>query len=626
MRKKQIVRCAVYPPIGCARVGNSETEFFIGPEVPGRADEPEGGYKELGRVKRQGARFRVYGFDNKGQVVEELTLDRVKSVEWSVHVANKKASWYAFNNSLDLHVVSPPRNPPMAPGIPAVQRNVNVLGADARAQLNIDPGVHHICGRDQESPPMAGDFQGTRVVLGQLRTDAQGRLIFLGGHGRSDSPSPANPIQNFSNNNGWFDDISDGWVRARVTWKDGTVMDAEPGWVFTGPPDYAPGIQPLITLYDLLRTVAVDAGWLQAPARPSFTADIWPLLNRLGQLQWVSESANLQYGWETEFDFLNPEVVKKLASRSKKSRPARERIFQRLRSPAYDMPGDPPVPYQSADRSSMRPTPSPNEYELIPFQLGDGIDFPGSPMQWFAIPRMYYEMMRQWAHGDFEDDWKGPPPVPARLEDIPLQEQPDALTRAALEPVFGGAFHPGVELTWPMRHARLYSGPFRLRPPPSDAEPDSDYGHLLTPEIAMAPHGPLAENHPGYLTRWMGLPWQSDAASCQNVYLPQDFPVPVWWPANLPIDVLPKEYYDRLLDPEMPGHQRRRFFDSRLGWSRGVGAVGYHAAGGYSQAMIHMVNDWSRLGILVPRDAPADGGLDVPPQMYVEMERMELET
>ncbi|HEX8394021.1 MAG TPA: LodA/GoxA family CTQ-dependent oxidase, partial [Longimicrobium sp.] len=340
MSETKIVRCAVYPPIGCARVGNSETGYFIGPEVPGRADEPEDGYKTEGRIKRQGARFRVYGFDEGGQVVEELTLDRVQNVEWSVHVANKKASWYAFNNSLDLPVVAPERTPLMAPGISAVQRNLNVLGAEARARLNIDPGAHHIHGRDQQGPPMAGDFQGTSVTLGQLRTDAQGRLIVLGGHGRSDSPSPANPIQNFSNNNGWFDDISDGWVRARVTLEDGTVMDAEPGWVFTGPPDYAPGIQPLITLYDLLRTVAVDAGWLQAPERPSFTADIWPLLNRLGQLQWVSESANLQYGWETEFDFLNPAVIERLASPSEASRPDRERIFQRLRSPAYDMPGD----------------------------------------------------------------------------------------------------------------------------------------------------------------------------------------------------------------------------------------------------------------------------------------------
>ncbi|HEU0301409.1 MAG TPA: LodA/GoxA family CTQ-dependent oxidase, partial [Longimicrobium sp.] len=536
---------------------------------------------------------------------------------------NRKASWYAFNNSLDLYEVAPKREPPLAPTIPAVQRNNNVLGRADRARLDIDPGEQRIGGADRVGPQMIGSFQGYPVSLGNLQTDEAGRLVFLGGYGLSDSPSPANPIQNFSNNNGWFDDQSDGWVKARVTLADGTVMDAEPGWVFTGPPDYAPAIQPLITMYDLLRSVAVDAGWMKAPKQPSFTRDIWPLLDRLSRLQWVSESANLQYGWQTELDFLNPVLLQKLSSTSAESRPARERIFNQLRSPMYDMPGDPPVPFQSAERSDLRPTPSPTEYELIPFQLGDGIDYPGSPMQWFAIPRMYYEMMRQWAKGDFIDDWTGRPVPPASLEEIPLQEQPDALTRAALEPVFGGAFHPGVELTWPMRHARLYSGPFRLKHY-DGPEPDADYGYLLTPEIAMAKDGPLSQNHPGYLTRWMGLPWQSDAASCQNVYLPQDFPIPVWWPSNLPIDVLPKEYYERLVSPDTPMHQRRRFFDSRLSWSRGVGAVGYHAAGGYSQAMIHMVNDWSQMGILSERPAPRHAGLDVPPEMYVELERGEL--
>lgn len=625
MENRTIVRCAVYPPIGCARVGNSPTDWFLGPEVPGRVVEPEGGYKTLGQIKRQGARFRIYGYDADGCVVGELDLGTARSVEWTVHVANKKASWYVFNNALDLYEVAPPSDPPLAPPTPAVQRNINVLGTGPRAALNIDPGPRSIRGADQESEPLTGDFQGTPVTLGQLRTDEAGRLIFLGGFGLSDSPSPANPIQNFSNNSGWYDDISDGWVRARVTLHDGTELDAEPGWVFTGPPDFAPGVLPLVTLYDLLRSVAVDAGWLRAPERPSFTADIWPLLDRLGNLQWVSESANLSYGWQTELDFLDPEVIRTLSSPSEESRPARERIFHALRSPMYDMPGDPPVPFQSADRSSMAPAPGPRQYELLPNQLGDGIDYPGSPMQWFAIPPLFYEMMRQWAGGDFVDDWQGPPVPPASLDEVPLEARPDALTRAALEPVFGGAFHPGVELTWPMRHARLYSGPFRLRHD-EGPDPDPQYGHLLTAELAMAPDGPLSRNHPGYLTRWMGLPWQSDAASCQNVYLPQDFPIPVWWPSNLPVDVLPKEYYQRLMDAAMPGHQRRRFFDSRLGWSRGVGAVGYHAAGGYSQAMIHMVNDWSRLGILVPRPAPEDGGVDVPPQMYVEMERMELET
>ncbi|MFL6197751.1 MAG: LodA/GoxA family CTQ-dependent oxidase [Thermoanaerobaculia bacterium] len=616
MHESEIVRCAVYPSVGCARVGNSPDEWFLGPEVPGRVAVPEGGFKDSrGRIKRQAARFRVYGYDRDGKIVAELNLDSAKSVEWTVHVANKKASWYNYNNALDL--------PAMAPPIPPQQRNINTLGA-ARKTLDIDPGPRAIQGREQKSGELTGHFLKVPVSLGELRTDEAGRLIFLGGIGRSASAVPSNPIENFSNNAEWFDDISDGWVKARVTLRDGTVLEAEPGWVFTGPPDFAPGITPLITMWDLMRSVAVEAGWLEAPKEPSFREDIWPLLHRLGQLQWVSESANLRYGWQSEFDFLNPKLVRDLGDPAEKYRPLREQIFFALRSPAYDKPGDPPVPYQSADLSEIKIRRGLPKQEWIPFLLGDGIDYPGSPMQWFAIPRFQYEMMRQWAEGNFKGDWVEPGEPAATIEQVPLAAQPETLTKAALEPVFGGAFHPGVELTWPMRHARLYSGAFRIRLG-EGTDPDKDYGRLLTPEICLGPDGPLGPNYPGDLTRWMGLPWQSDAASCQSVYLPQDFPVPVWWPANLPVDVLPQAYYEILMDDRQPERVRTRFFESRQPWIRGVGGVGYHAAGGYTQGMIHMVNDWYKMGILVRKPGPGDRAVDVPPEIYVESQRGELE-
>ena len=44
----------ILPPIGIARVGNSNDGWFYGPEVPGHFDEPKGGFKDaLGAVKRQ---------------------------------------------------------------------------------------------------------------------------------------------------------------------------------------------------------------------------------------------------------------------------------------------------------------------------------------------------------------------------------------------------------------------------------------------------------------------------------------------------------------------------------------------------------------------------------------------
>ena len=37
-----IMHMAIFPPIGIARVGDSDTECFLAPEVPGRTSPPEG--------------------------------------------------------------------------------------------------------------------------------------------------------------------------------------------------------------------------------------------------------------------------------------------------------------------------------------------------------------------------------------------------------------------------------------------------------------------------------------------------------------------------------------------------------------------------------------------------------
>ena len=84
----EIVRAAVYPAIGIARVGNSESEYFLGPETMAPEERPPGFYKDVyGALKRQGARFRVYGLDGDGKVVQELDASN-SQVTWTVHVAN----------------------------------------------------------------------------------------------------------------------------------------------------------------------------------------------------------------------------------------------------------------------------------------------------------------------------------------------------------------------------------------------------------------------------------------------------------------------------------------------------------------------------------------------------------
>src|SRR5712691_7988764 len=97
-----IVKAAIHPAIGVARLGNSENEFFMGPEVTDPLPERPGFYRDkAGALKRQAARFRIYGLNAEGAVVAELTPQNA-SIEWTVHLANKKSAWYQFQLALDI--------------------------------------------------------------------------------------------------------------------------------------------------------------------------------------------------------------------------------------------------------------------------------------------------------------------------------------------------------------------------------------------------------------------------------------------------------------------------------------------------------------------------------------------
>ena len=190
---RSIVRFAIYPAIGVARVGNSPTDYFFGPEMTGRHPDDDTNFRDkVGRLKRQAARFRVYGLDERGEVVREITGAEAE-ITWQVHIANKKAAWYQFDQAFDI-----PASKGLVPGRPQVfsgRRNSSIDGV-ARNGLTIDPGSRSIGGElvnrdglDSRYAFATGTFLGTPVYLGELRTDEAGRLVILGGRGHSFSPS-----------------------------------------------------------------------------------------------------------------------------------------------------------------------------------------------------------------------------------------------------------------------------------------------------------------------------------------------------------------------------------------------------------------------------------------------------
>ena len=639
----KIVRLGIYPPIGMCRVGNSD-EIFLAPEIPGLAATPKGGFKDGRRkVKKQAQRFRIYGFDDKGRVVREIT-SKNDQIDWKVKVANTKAGWFDFNNPLDMGE--------LAPGIPGGRRNDSWLGA-SRAALEISPDAVGIGGVSTNSDGLDDQYamDGTfwdkpsqvTVRLGHLRTDDAGRLIVVPGSGRSASAPYQNAITNFADNDGWFDDWSDGWVRADVTLSDGTSLPVDSAWVACCGPNFSPEIETFITMYDVVRDVMVNGkkpGYMSLPeGRISFREEIYPFVRRLAEMEWVSTASFLQEGWLDIGTLSNKEYVRKLADPSEENRPFREKILSAFRNPDdYRAYTDPDEYYREQQKK-------------VPYMLGSGVNYPYSPAHWFVMPKLQYDILKLWAEGNFINDFDEETTADRTevFEDLPLAQQPHALTRSALEPLSGGAFHPGVELTWPLRQQAIYSDsePFRIKQGDrgpmweqvehlglqlntrsvfGNEEPKSEHlsGESYT-FYDLPEHSPIGPQNPGDLTRWMGLPWQADAFSCQDVRLGNDFPVATWWPANVPINVLPRYAYEQLCRDDLTDAAKIKFFNNRVLWSRGVAGVGYHTAGGYMNGLKRAVALWSHLGFIEKQPRPDSIGPKlhdlIPPILFVETER-----
>jgi hypothetical protein len=562
-----VASVAVHPAVGIARVGNSLDSFFFGPELPGSLPVAPGGFKDAtGAIARQAARFRIFGYDAAGVVLQEITAADA-AITWTVSVANTKAAWYDFDRAMDLPVAAAVK-----------RRNPDVTGAD-RERLVVAAGERSVSGPAAEPVALdAGRFLDGPVPLGELLTDEFGRLVFLPAEGRGYAPGQA-PLTSFANNDGWCDDTCDGPVLATVTIGRRTLQ-AEPGWVIVAPPNYGPGIRAgLITAYDSSRLGwdTVDGAELTA-ANVSFRDDILPILGRIVDMQWVNAGYLGSNGWGSGADYLAPDLLARLADPSPANAALRNQIFEQFRSPDYGV---------------EQPVAEPQMY-------GDGVAFPArSPYQWLAVTAIQYALLRAWAAGTFTDDRDRP--SPSDLVALSPGEQVVALDRAGLDACLGGAYHPGIEVPWTLRVPPMWSHPRRLRLRSTTVE-RLDEGDELTPERTMATDGPLAGSGPGDLTRWMSTPWHSDAASCRSGREPDISTVlPTFWPARIPNHVLREVDYLVVVDITAPMADRLAAFGRRYDWQRFV------AAANRGDTLHNMVDHWADLGLVTEQPGPTDG-------------------
>ncbi len=650
----------IHPSIGIARLGNTEDDFYLAPEQPGALpiDCTEMGKEkkdkkgnpirvdsfkdsnDLSKIKKQAARFRIFAYDGEGDTNgTEIKLGgtynfiyetpvtaptqvqgTVTDIDWTVHLANKKASWYEFQETNGMHGYAPDH--PL--------RNPEVTQPDLRRQLIIDPGPltvnltknkgafakygSEIKKKDhskynklkypQTFPP--DDIKPNPIEsLGNLIVNEQDkniRLIVLGGNGNSGSTKTP-VISNFVNNDGWFDDISDGPVTATIhyTFTDVTydgdkkietttpgTMDVQvPAWVVVGYPRYVPQMEDMITMdekmYDLfVRKFAYNPQIFGVPpfdiennspkteeefdiwrnaARynpeyyPKYFKEIWPMIRRPDE-----------YKYTYDFDYFGGGDPHNRGTGGNLSKEALSIPPEQGKDPNYRL--------RQFVLGIMRQTNQLNEYEiegnynstsakprLMPMLCGNNPLSNIAPEKFLSMTETQLFFLKQWADGKFvnectewgegskncQNPWSSPPTSGIGID------------RGVLGNVLGGAFCPGGELSWIVNNPAIYSEPYRIKHATYTA------GALSIPAPIADKDGSTAPNlkeglEPGDLTKYIGIPWQADFHECtyqdinityerwSNIY-PESTGDPVeqqiaynipWWPAHRPIVVQKK--------------------------------------------------------------------------------------
>jgi len=585
-----IVKAAIYPSIGVMRVGNSE-EIYIGPLIPDPQPNDDSFYRDrYGRLKRQAAEFRIYGLNAKGEAVKELTYlpEEEIHISWSCHLANQKAAWYNFSIALDV---------PEAKDYPACnQRNMNIKD---RASLVIDGGKKVIdCAAKNEKKAQnkydailmetfEGRFMEHTVYLGDMFIKNESNRLYLAG-GKGEAKNIKGEIAiTFANNEGWYDDISDGPVTASVKYK-GKELEVDPAWIICAPPDYAPMQKSVRTIWDLMRDLAVSRKMLPCPERPSLKEDILPIFQRMTDLQWVNKGFADMFGHLGPFNFNNREWIDKLTDNSTKNLEFRRLLYNQFRQ--FDLPG------------SQSPA-------LWPWLYGDSIELPAtnSPRQHSTLTPLQLKLLKQWMDGDFVNDLLLKESFQS-IDQYPVKEQPGLLTKAALDFCLADAFHPGCEMTWPVRMSSMYSAPFRFRHDENGSIEDHlCYGASIDHTIISAEKNPFGKQVAGNITRWMAIPWQTDTSSCRDGYDTDYDPyLPTFWPARVPNNIVGFGQFKRLTDDKLSPEEKMSEFQYRKEWLEDL--PGHPTRyDDYKQVINTMVTHFDRAGIVLQQQLDVSG-------------------
>lgn len=612
----------IHPSVGVARLGNSPATnspspvIAVSPTDPARiclspdtiGGLPYDGYgkapvdtfkDDAGRIKKQGQLFKV--FDDNG---DELTLDSpgVATIEWTVHLANKKAAWYQYSE-LKGNLLYGPQNSYRHWGVPF--RNPEKESEAERQTLIIDPGPRTVSGRNvaidfdkdnvpsgypSQYPPDSVQYGLAVKSLGTLWTDNQGRLIVLGGSGCAGGNEP---LTSYGGSSTWHDDISDGPVYCTVTFKDARPTTKVSAWVIVGSPDFAPEIVNISTLSDTMFDVGVrdfnlvpeiysNGAWNTAFVA-NYQRDIFPIIDRMSRYQWVSNVQPMQAAANAHFDYSDSSPANKTN---------RENFYALFRQNDAQPPVEGQNPgaqypqeqlFTSQDKGKMFP--------MMPLNSGSNSVSNVNIMKFMALNETQLFLLKQWADGKFNNDTSYTP--------YPVHP----LDAASVGNCVGLPMCPGIEVTWSMQNPEVYDAPYVIK-----QYKDELWYHEngLTPSRDECEGGGC---EPGDLTKRMACPWQADFFQCTIQYVNftdtytnkvtlQDgttMPKPpsyytYWWPPQSPWDVLVGEFTaEGQAETHVPPGQQ-------MNYARGI------------NSFVQMVEFWYALGFLRDLNADANNG------------------
>ena len=321
-------------------------------------------------------------------------------ITWTVELCNRKAAW-------DHRIgMSGPRNGDV------VDRTKLVVGPISRSVVGARPSSDAFVGQFSGHAAQAKD-----VDLGILKTDADGRLIVLGGFGRAfnDGTNPNLTVGNFGNRDGWTDDVADGPVTAQVKIDGQTVPGGWRGPCRCRSSRFCSGhrVGRHVVRYDAAgRRLARRPN----PTRPSFSRDVLPILSRCTSLRWTH--ANALWGKIARM------IKNDWAGLCNKTDDATVTLRQEI---ASALSGDLP---------------------LIQTEIPDTVQV--------RLTDIQRATLSLWAAGNFERDFD--------LSPKPSLANPDDLDRGQIDHAVGAGFFPGIEAGGYTASASRYAAPFRLKP------------------------------------------------------------------------------------------------------------------------------------------------------------------